>query len=1673
MKRITKLLSLLCAVSLVLGTVTIPTFAATSSRAILSLDYEPESVSGWSDIFSENFEGTQAAFTAFSGTVAPAAEVKTENGNKYIEIDSSDWTVGGYTLSPALGAETYKVAFDFNFIGATAGYESFAAVALTTKTQAETDPYSNNFRILGCDADGNILVNEAALSGTLACTIGGWYHYEMIMDKVAGTYSVEITRTGESDKATQTGTIATNHSFDGLMFASTANVAMDNIVVSKPAVVYNVPKTVTFENGAQMYEALVEETGNSYCEINAGKYLTGSGAWGSSWINAGYLFSETITTGEWAVSFRFNAKSMFDGYAGIALANNTQVKGNEYKQFGLLSYNGTNLTVNKQALGGTLKPVLNQWYDYRMVFNKDERTYSVEISDGTNTATGSGTFTQTEDFNGLMFSAGANLYIDDIYVVSADNVLRVENVEFFNYQGEPQRDADSEIKTVKIAFSSEMNESSLANAVSISDSTGIIPASGKLAANKTDYILTLPRNLTGEILSVSVDESAVSLKGSTLGNTYIKTFKIANPYKLLEIDYDNGIPTLENLERADGGGVLATATINTDGSGNKYCTISRTEWVNIGYSLAKAISRADINYRVKFDFSMPTTTSGYVVALSDKSKDLGGTASVYDCLGLLSVTDSGGVTVFRVAGVDIPTDIFEGGDWYTYEFVFNPKTRAYSVLIYRKNNPSRKAEAEGILLLGNAWGDGIPTGQNFDAFKFMRNGEISVDNISVSEYCDNSLAVNISSDYVGNIFGGNDAKEVTLGVKNTINSSVSGDITYTVKNEKGIVVDSGEIDASAMGAREYREYPLTLDLRDYGVYEMYVDVTADGRTHKYNFDLSVINKRSAGESLNPKYAVNTLRPGSDAEWENMRGVMLQAGISGMRTDLRWYEAENPTGVFTKPSFTKYYGDCMANGIDNLVILNATNPAYASGSNNRPDTVKTDAIWTAWEKYVDEVSKQYKDEVAVFEIINEPDYYGSLVIDPADYCEYLRRAKAIIDVNSPDSVVVGLSTASVPFGWIESVLSGISSNPTAYLDAISVHPYDFSGSSEYGDPNYMNTMGNGLEWSIAIRDNILLQKINRIKTLMAKYNCSNIPLWFTEMGISSTPGLASLSAQGRELSQLCATLDAGGIERTFWYCLENVQSRASNDAFEGDPEANFGLVGSNNDTISLAAKPAYVALAGYNKMMNGYSYKNKVTGSYTPASISIFNENFESTPTSAFTAFNGWAYPVNEIKTDNSNYAEINAGKYITSNGELVSDWVFGGYTFDQPMTTGTYKVSFDFNLTSGNSGHAAVSLANKANAKDNTDVYNQFALVGYGSDGKIKVNKADLGGSLSCTTGNWYHYEMTVDKSARTYSVEITQSGTSAKATASGTVPNNMNWDGLMFGANALVKIDNISVVQTAVGSSFIYLFENSAGDDAIVLWGDYSYDNIALDLGTGSVEIFDKYSNKLGDMVAADGIYNFTATPEPIFIKGHFTNPARVTSVITASNGKVEAGLDTIKLINLLDTQGRNLRVETKASSGIQIMNNPTIISGIGSVHFKVTGGGRPEESLEVFVYDGAELVYYTNAQIHVENIKMVSLEVDGSTVNVYSQITDGTKTVKIAAENIVSTGRSLKLMTAYYSSDDVLQSVEFTPINIPERGVNSYGINLNVPSACETLKIFAWNDMQTPFCKEMSFIK
>lgn len=208
--------------------------------------------------------------------------------------------------------------------------------------------------------------------------------------------------------------------------------------------------------------------------------------------------------------------------------------------------------------------------------------------------------------------------------------------------------------------------------------------------------------------------------------------------------------------------------------------------------------------------------------------------------------------------------------------------------------------------------------------------------------------------------------------------------------------------------------------------------------------------------------------------------------------------------------------------------------------------------------------------------------------------------------------------------------------------------------------------------------------------------------------------------------------------------------------------------------------------------------------FEPTSESVLAKDFEDGICET-TKFEGWGGPVAEIKTDENNnkYARIDATRYVwADNGQEYKDNCNGGYLFDdnEKIANGNWTISFDFNVPEQEVEHERLSVSLSQSTLTGDTVYNQFRLLGLTiAEGDthptiIKVNQNALDGNQP-ELNHWYHYEMKLNKTANTYTVEITDKNNSSfKATQSGEVSQTFAFEGLLIGAGMIVNMDNISI---------------------------------------------------------------------------------------------------------------------------------------------------------------------------------------------------------------------------------------------------------------------------------------
>lgn len=688
---------------------------------------------------------------------------------------------------------------------------------------------------------------------------------------------------------------------------------------------------------------------------------------------------------------------------------------------------------------------------------------------------------------------------------------------------------------------------------------------------------------------------------------------------------------------------------------NGYLEIS-PNWANTGYKLKNSIKSENKWYSLAFRFKIKERGSSYQIMLSEAKTETDGTEA-YRQFGILRLTDG---NRFMIAGKELGGMNFQDNKWYLYNVKFNPYTTEIKARISLQNSPSDYAEYNGMVGNDNAWGSSIPI-REYDTFKFTDKGTIDIADINLSVSKDEPIYTRVTGAKVGNIFSENDEKMITAEFENVLTSTANANISYEVFDENGNVAERKSIGSVTLKAGEKIQKNIKLSINDFGIYKMIfkIDVNSNGESFSYSsskFALSVADKLSNAETGNQKMRVNIPYIYDMTEWGKIKTIITDAGITGVRKDLTWYDTEPSKGNYISPNVTCWYEDAEKSNISNTVVLSATNPVYNNGiwANSYAHLLGAGA-YAAWEKYVTYCAVNYQGLVTDYEILNEPNWNMSAQV----YADYLKRANRIIKKFDKTAKVTGFVTGSVPWDWIENLLNIIKDNPSEYLDVLSVHPYDFD------DGDYKTVIEND-SWGIRIRDDLYLSKTERLRALMQKYNCGGLGLNISEMAITSTTGVCSPTRQAAELAQLM-TIDAAQnkTDSIYWYCLENTMERGDRDYTEYDIEGNYGLVGNKYDIVPYAAKPSYLAACAYNKIVGGGDFVNMLSSDGAKAyrfkkngedRIVLWSEETEQNicldlGVNSVSVYDKYGNKLGDIKSDNGKFS-FNAGFepiYITGN----------------------------------------------------------------------------------------------------------------------------------------------------------------------------------------------------------------------------------------------------------------------------------------------------------------------------------------------------------------------------------------------------------------------------------------
>lgn len=178
-------------------------------------------------------------------------------------------------------------------------------------------------------------------------------------------------------------------------------------------------------------------------------------------------------------------------------------------------------------------------------------------------------------------------------------------------------------------------------------------------------------------------------------------------------------------------------------------------------------------------------------------------------------------------------------------------------------------------------------------------------------------------------------------------------------------------------------------------------------------------------------------------------------------------------------------------------------------------------------------------------------------------------------------------------------------------------------------------------------------------------------------------------------------------------------------------------------------------------------------------ISIFSADFNQEPYPEFVQLSNGGKPQFSVE-DGVAYINDDPG------------WTYGGFVFDEAMSSSKYTIEFDFNISNYYNNYGVVYLTDEEHGGSNQP--SEFRLINL-NDGALSVGGTPI--NIAYANDKWFNYKMTADSADGTFSVTVTEKDNSLNtATASGSGFPTKALNIMMFGTACKIHIDNINVTK-------------------------------------------------------------------------------------------------------------------------------------------------------------------------------------------------------------------------------------------------------------------------------------
>lgn len=448
----------------------------------------------------------------------------------------------------------------------------------------------------------------------------------------------------------------------------------------------------------------------------------------------------------------------------------------------------------------------------------------------------------------------------------------------------------------------------------------------------------------------------------------------------------------------------------------------------------------------------------------------------------------------------------------------------------------------------------------------LSDGNVIIRSVMVNaEFPQNPVSITATSENIGNIFGKNDNPRINLSVENRTEYSFTTSLNYRIKNSKNELISEGCVTLD-LAEFEIKQHSIYTFIERYDLY--YIEIEAVSKAHisgeEKSFEYNTVlgfSKALTTEENEPKNTYfNFVTHLSRYAQNESIDVISKSGAGGIRDEYYWSEAETVKGEYViSEAFKERVDNLSENNLDCLQILAYSNPLYVTDNYNIVNVPYTEEEIEGFANYAGFMAKELKGKIEKFEIWNEWNIkaFNTEERDADAYVRLLKASYEAIKAENPNAKVYGCATAGADVDFIRDVFE---CDGDLYMDALSIHPYDWSGGFD----------------QVKFHENI-----QKVYDLMNEYNV-NLPVVFSEIGWTTANCDTGVSEKEQAESAVKVGFysKANGLaDEIYWYDFQD------DGANINDQESNFGVTTYQYAKNALSAKPSYLAISAMNSFMS--------------------------------------------------------------------------------------------------------------------------------------------------------------------------------------------------------------------------------------------------------------------------------------------------------------------------------------------------------------------------------------------------------------------------------------------------------------------------------------------------------